>query len=568
MLGCPALIRPDDDPIDSRERLGLGQWFTPPDVADLVLGLVLPEKDSQRADPRLRVLDPACGEGVFLARARSAGVRGECLFGCEIESRALQVCRQQLEDMHVVEADFFTLRPEQGLFDVVVGNPPYVRQERLDDATKHQVKACLSQDWLDHADLVEQLGGQSDLTTGFLLHSIRLLRPGGRLGFVVSVATLDAKYGRGLWDLVNRVARVVAIVDAPKERWFADAAVNTMIVVIERVDDQSGDVAVARLTQATKSAARMVRGIEGLAGCAEVTSVPIGAPQTWRRALRASSVWNRFCERAGDRLVPLGKVAKVRRGITSGANDIFYLTRKQAAAHGIEQEFLRPLLRSPREQRELPIMVDSEQTSHVAIVCSLTESEMQAYPGIRAYWAGHLRRSEQPTLRARTPWYALPVTPSRIFLTKAYAARFVQCWARSPVVADQRLYSVHPHGDVDEATLVAILNSTFTAFALESLGRASLGEGALEWTVGDAAKLPIIDPRRFGATEKGDVHRALELMGDRPIGAVWHESTQDDRRRLDRAVSGALGVENRSLDELHQALIGSVRNRHTRAGSV
>jgi hypothetical protein len=149
-----------------------------------------------------------------------------------------------------------------------------------------------------------------------------------------------------------------------------------------------------------------------------------------------------------------------------------------------------------------------------------------------------------------------------LFLTKSYAERFVQPVTDRAVLADQRMYVVRPTG-VPPWALAAVLNSTYTAFALEALGRASLGEGALEWTVADAKHLPVIDPRTWSPAQKRHARSAyLELLR-RPIGPVFAEAERKDRYTLDAALAGRQVAS--MLPAIHGALCDSVARRGRRA---
>ena len=119
-------------------------------------------------------------------------------------------------------------------------------------------------------------------------------------------------------------------------------------------------------------------------------------------ALRASSVWFELQQAAGGALVPLARMAEVRRGITSGANEVFYRTRAQAAAAGIEPQLWFPLVRSPREIGGGSIAIDPALTSHVAILCP---GSGPVPPGALRYFDAHAAVAARPTLRARSPWW-------------------------------------------------------------------------------------------------------------------------------------------------------------------
>jgi SAM-dependent methyltransferase len=527
------------------DRLALGQWFTPAPVADLALSLALVGEPCGA-----RVLDPTCGHGVFLARAVARGVPAPD--GVELDPELAAAAAARVPGAQVRAGDVFALARDAAGYDAVVGNPPYVRQERLGAERKRAIREVLAADWpaLPAREL-RALTGRGDLAVAVIARALRLVRPGGRLAFVVSSALIDAAYARPLWRLIAAEGGVRAVIDAPDERWFGDAAINPVIVVIER-SRAARPVALARLRVPTARAAGAVRALADLATVAAVES---GGPDpaSWRSALRAPAAWFELVDAAGDALVPLGELAELRRGTTSGANDIFYLRRERASALGLEPAVLRPLVRAPGAT----IGVDGARLDEVALVVP-PDAELSALPATRAYLEAHAGAVTRPTLRARAPWWALPVAPARAFLTKAYSERFVQQLAAEPSAADQRVYALFPRLGLRAELLAATLNSTYTALALESLGRASMGEGALEWTVADARRLLVPDPRRM----QPDAVGVLAALADRAIGPVRDEVGRHDRRALDRSVAPTLEPVR---ERVAAALIDAVAERVGRA---
>ena len=134
-----------------------------------------------------------------------------------------------------------------------------------------------------------------------------------------------------------------------------------------------------------------------------------------------------------------------------------------------------------------------------------------------------------------------PVHPARLFLAKAYGPRFVQRLADVPMLGDQRVYALTPRAGVELAALAAVLNALPTALALESLGRGSMGYGAIEWTVADARHLPVLDVRRADSRACARLCAALAGFGARPIEHVRRERTRDDRAALDAAAFALVG---------------------------
>jgi methylase of polypeptide subunit release factors len=78
----------------------------------------------------------------------------------------------------------------RGGFDAVIGNPPYVRQELLGDQVKRALRAGYA-----------AFDGMADLYVYFYEQGLRLLKPGGRMSYVVTNKWLKAGYAEGLRDL-------------------------------------------------------------------------------------------------------------------------------------------------------------------------------------------------------------------------------------------------------------------------------------------------------------------------------------------------------------------------------
>ncbi len=536
----------------------LGQWFTPEPVADLVLALAL-----KSAKKGAIILDPSCGDGAFLKQALRLGIAPDRLYGVDIDPRAIAVAKRSLPEVTLIEADFFSGEssaqlPSESKVDLIVGNPPYVRQERQSAGDKGRLVDTLAADWpsLERAKL-SSLVGRGDLAAPFLLHTLRHLHEEGVAAMVISSAFLDSGYGAQFWQLLSEVASLTMLVDAPKERWFRDAAVHAMVAVFQ-LGPARDKVCLARLQCSTRDAASALHAGSELSALAELRYASSQAPHEWAAQLRAPDAWFGAVRAAGAALTTLGDVAEVRRGLTSGANDIFYLRQTKASELGLGADFLQPLLRAPGKSGQSAIGVDHQRCQDAVLIVP-PDTELDKYPGLSRYLHSFPGAENRRTLAARHPWWSVQARPAQVFLSKAYSQRFVQPFSDRPVVADQRVYCVYPKAGVKPALLSAILNSTLTSLALESLGRASMGEGALEWTVADARKLPILDPRKLG--DDGAILQAFSLLRKRDIGAVGNEASQSDRQALDLALHSHCSDLLAMGEEIQEALVRSCAAR-------
>jgi SAM-dependent methyltransferase len=536
------------------ERHRLGQWFTPAVVADLAITLAGPLAGR-------RVLDPACGDGMLLARAVA---RGAAAIGVEIDPGAAAAARRAAPAARIIAGDLLDagVAAQVGAVDVVVANPPWVRHGLADRDEKRRRAAAIAADWpgLATHDL-HALERRGDLAATCLLRALARTRPGGRLVFVLSSALLDADVAEPLWRAVLAAGAVRTIVAAPAERWFGQAAVNAMLVVIER-GAAPGDVAVARLSVATATAGARLAAGGAVDDVADVRRVPAGVPpRHWAVALRAPAAWHALVAAAGPALVPLAALATIRRGATTGGNRFFYLARAEATARRIEPRVLAPVVRSPYNGAPASIAIDPDATPIVAVTAP-ADASLARLPGLARWVRANAALAARPSLaRVPHPWWHLPARPARLFVAKAYGPRFVQRLAPAPMLADQRVYAIEPRAGVDLAALAAVLNATPTALALESLGRASMGHGAVEHTARDLAALPVLDVRIADARGRAALAAALAAIAPRPIEHVADERGRPDRAALDAAALALAPAAGPVLPAAWDALLASVRLR-------
>ncbi|HEV7558017.1 MAG TPA: hypothetical protein VGO00_21265, partial [Kofleriaceae bacterium] len=443
-----------------------------------------------------------------------------------------------------------------GTFDLVIGNPPYRLAGKIDLAVRRARAAVVQTDWPElDARLVDGVARHADVAATCLLRALRLVRPGGRLAFVVSTALVDADAAAPLWEAIAKIASVRALVIAPSERWFADAAVNPMLVIADRVPARSGP-RLLRLTAPTEVAAHAV-GLDAIAAMCDERRAD--TPAQWGAALRAPAAWFAWRQAAAGAVVPLSELAAVRRGMTTGANRVFYLRRADATARRLEPAYLAPVVRSPFNGSPTAIAVAPDESPLVALALP-PDLALSSVPRIAAWLDDHRGLAERTSVKRREPWWSLPFSRARLFVAKAYGPRFVQRLADVPMVADQRVYTVEPKPGVDLIALAAVLNSLPTALALESLGRASMGYGVVEHTVADANDLPVLDVRRADRSQIAALAAALAALSPRLVEHVKLERDRDDRRALDHHVM-ALAPGAELADAMWSGLIGSVALR-------
>ena len=269
--------------ISPSERHRYGQHYTMPDLVDLINAFCIRQADA-------KVADPACGGGTFLVRAyarKKQMGRGklthaqllEQLYGVDISPFAAHLALINLAARNldsepnyplVAVEDFFNVRLDRPVFhvpshgalkiaglaeaaqqhvaigylDAVVGNPPYIRQESIDQVLR--VKAdgdrsykeflgqLFSEEWGAGAP---KPSARSDLYVYFWPHGAHFLREGGYIGLLTGSGWLDNEFGFRLQEFMLQGFRVVAILESLVEPWFTEARINTAATILQRTDD-------------------------------------------------------------------------------------------------------------------------------------------------------------------------------------------------------------------------------------------------------------------------------------------------------------------------------------------
>ncbi len=140
----------------------------------------------------------------------------------------------------VWDIDFAEVFADKGGFDIVIGNPPYVRQEMISPPNKLKVEVSL-EDRREYKEkliksvrnifpVVDKIDKKSDYYIYFYFHGLGLLNEKGTFCFITSNSWLDVGYGKNLQEFLLKYVPIIAIYDNPK-RSFAHADVNTIIAL-------------------------------------------------------------------------------------------------------------------------------------------------------------------------------------------------------------------------------------------------------------------------------------------------------------------------------------------------
>lgn len=368
-------------------RKNLGQFFTPPEVAATLARWVL-------EDRRVRILDPACGDGAFLACHRHS-------VGVEIDPDNVALARARAPQAVIHEADFFqwaTATRER--FQVAAGNPPFIRYQQFAGSTRQRALEAA-------ANLGVRFSNLSSSWAPFLVVTASLLKPDGRMAFVVPAEIAHATYARPLLEWLCGHFEHVRIV-AFREKLFPQLSEDAWFLYCRGFGGHTSTIALNSFPEFRP----------GLVLPRHHDRIDLS---TWRAAhyrlrkfllpTRVLSLYEEMAARPG--VVPFSSIGHAGIGYVTGANDFFHLRPSEARRRGIPSELLRVAVRKAEQLPKSAVdqaVRDSWIASDAPVMLLHLGGARELPQSVRDYLRsqqGELARQAYKC-RNRTPWYAVP----------------------------------------------------------------------------------------------------------------------------------------------------------------
>jgi adenine-specific DNA-methyltransferase len=436
-------------------------------------------------------------------------------------------------------------------FDVVIGNPPYVRQEKIKNLKP-----------LFQSTYPDTYTGTADLYVYFYDCALRLLRPGGTLSYITSNSFLNSAFGEKLRHHLATTTRLIVLVD------FAEANVFTAIT--------EPCVLLASKGAPSASSFKALRWDQGKKPenfVAELNAKAFIMPQSvlsrtpWR--IEVSSVRD-LLELLSSRGKSLGQFVANRfyYGLKTGLNEAFVLdqnTRDKIALDKKSARYLKPFLRGKDLRRWQP-----EHGDQWLIV--IPSSENATHP-----WSGHKPAEAEKIFQQELPGIFEHFKPLRAKLIaradqgqyywELRSCTYYEQFAKAKVIYqeinrtdsyafdDSGLYMNNKLFMLPEAPiwLVGILNSPVAKFFLHrSTGVPEGGFLALQWPV--FSPLPVAEPNRSQTPSLVSVVNILRLLTAQFAADPGKQTTRDPLMMAywERVLNGSV-YELYFPEELHSA---------------
>lgn len=477
----------------SPERKARGAFFTPPTIADYLARWAIGN------DPHARVLDPTCGEAVFLLsaaeRLRKLGASpeqiGAQLSGVDLHQPSLDASQELLTAQgaraNLVRSDFFDLpTPSQigdrvGWQDAVIGNPPFVRYQAHKGAIrKRSAVVALAQG--------VRLSGLASSWAATLVHASAFLKPTGRLAMVLPAELLTVGYAE------------------PLRKWLRERFAAVNLFMFERLQFHDAEeqvvLLVARGTGPCDSFGLYhVDDADALAQLHPGDNVGANpaAEGKWTDLMLPLQVRQLFRRVALDTMDRLDVYGTPELGTVTGANGFFAISEVTRRRYAIGERQLKRV--SPPGTRHLKGMAFTRgQWEELKLagerVWLLHPDPTSRAKGLLEYIARGegLKVHEAYKCTVREPWWRPPVVPVPDLFFTYMSHRYPRLIANTSgatIVNSMHGIRLAPRSPAEarDALPLLALNSG-TMLGAEVLGR-SYGGGILKMEPREAASLPV-----------------------------------------------------------------------------
>ena len=539
-------------------RKARGAFFTPQPIAEHLAAWAIQD------DPNAVVMDPTCGDGVFLLAAarhlrdlgRTADALESQVFGVDLHAASLGEAARLLEseslDAQLITSDFFKLPTPDAVdspvpyLDAVIGNPPFIRfQEHTGSSRRLSTEAALRQG--------VRLNGLASSWAASLAHASGFLKPGGRLAMVVPAELLTVSYAE------------------PIRTWLRERFERVNLVLFERLqfEDALADV-VLLLAEGRGGCDSFslwhVETAEDLANIGPYMQLNVTPPDSgkWTDILVPKAARGLYREVVARSFTTLSSYGTSVLGAVTGANKFFVISEATRLEYGLVESQLIAV--SPPGTRHLKSATFTKRQwnelrdAGEPVWLFRPEADDET-PGRKAYTdlGESLSIDQGYKCQIRSPWWRppAPMTPDLFFTYMSHNyPRLIANTAKVGFL--NSMHGVRLHDSAPKISAAALpymcLNSV-TMLGAEINGR-SYGGGILKMEPREAALLPLPSPEVMAKAWEA-LEPQVRSLNTQLRNGQWTEVA----KRVDEAV---LGVGAGLMPDEISLLLDAARARRQR----
>jgi adenine-specific DNA-methyltransferase len=473
-----------------------GGYYTPLDLAVYI------SRWATEKHPK-SVLEPSCGDGVFVEALAKASPRAKfCFTGFELldeeATKARQRClavpqfESRIRNQDFLDFAISRILTGQTDFDCAVGNPPFIRYQYLPEESQRKAEAVFK---LLHLPFTKH----TNAWVPFVLAAVAMLKPGGRLGMILPSEIIHVMHPQSLRTYLGEVCSRLLVID-PEELWF-DGTLQGAVILFAEKKHQTGDhcdgVGIVRVSGRSFLSEEPSRLFNDTARINGKT-----VEGKWTRALLTiaeRSLVDSLSEH--PEVHRFEDIAKVDVGIVTGANKFFLVPDDTVSRYGLAR-FVHPMF--GRSEHCPGVIYDGYQHAQNARIGKPTNFVWITAPkgGLSKKVLEYIELGEKEKLhtrykcRIRKPWYTVPsVYATEVCMLKRANDTPRLILNELSAYTTDTAYRINTKTAVPEQLVYCFLNA-LTALSAELEGR-HYGGGVIELVPSEIEKLLVPLPKRL-----------------------------------------------------------------------
>lgn len=462
-------------------------------------------------------------------------------------------------------------------FKTIVSNLPFVQFEKIPDMDLKYIDNIYNQ--VQEATGIT-LSNRNDYYTSIVFALHRIHDIDGRMGIITSNSWLGTTSGRDFFNALSRYYKIEQVHISNSSRWFDNAKVVTVITILTKrmpigvalQDEQtsfcSWQKSLAELRKSESNVDMIVNSallnreldprIMKLKTYTYSEIMMLCAMNISLSALFHNVSW---LLNIRDKLVPIYEVFEVVRGERRGWDTMFY----PAAGHGIEECYIRKVLKSSRSVNSLFAEVDND-----AFCCSKSLEELRELNHLGALkWIERFENGVNnkgrplPEVLARHGlyWYEMKDTSvANIVTTMNPDQRLFFAKFETPSFINQRLIGMKTTTNYQDVNLYhALLNSLIGMFYTEAVGFGR-GLGALDFNSNTMRNAYMLNPSLIDNNQRKRILEKFSALLKRNVYPTVRELSEADRIEFDYEVLRAYQIEH-YYDDIKSSLLSMQKMR-------
>ncbi len=474
-----------------------GGYYTPPELVKYLLNWAM------EINPQF-ILEPSCGDGVFIneiehIKSKHHKIKSISAFEIDDDEATKASTRAKLlkSKTKIHSTDFLAWAlgqfNKETYFDTVVGNPPFIRYQYMDENLQEVSNQIFNYFHLPYTK-------HTNAWVPFVIASIALLRPQGRLAMVVPSEILHVLHANSLRAFLAEQCSKILIID-PEELWFENTLQGAVLILAEKkahIDTKSHGVSII----STKGDAFLKKSPSKYFSTSKFTNGETLYGK-WMKALLTPDELELFNEIIKLQDVKIFKdIADVDVGIVTGANKFFLVPNNVVENYNLHK-WAHPMFgRSEHVQGVIYDHANHDYNQEKGLPTNFIWFNGDRFENLHSKAKEYILEGERQELhkrykcRIREPWYSVPsvyTTTVGMLKRSNHFPRLIHNTTNA--LTTDTAYRIKPL--ISERRLVYSFVNSLTALSAELEGR-HYGGGVLELVPSEIERLTIPIPSKIG----------------------------------------------------------------------